>query len=109
MMVNSAKAKQLQGTWGHDENWAEFTVKVGRAGIRVSGRDVDNNEALVISNIRWDGHALSFDALSPATGWIIGHSFTPKRGGSVEEVTTFRQTLKRRRPTTPSTVRCRLR
>ncbi len=98
-MKTLAKAKLLQGTWGHDDNWAEFTVRVSRAGCRVSGRDVDNKERLRISNVLWDGQTLTFDALSPSTGWLIGHAFTPNRGSTVQEVTTFKQTLNKRGPT----------
>ena len=105
MIRNLEKARLLQGAWGHQENWGQFTVKVGRTGIRVTGCDVDDGEVFAISNIQWDGEVLSFDALTPSTGWLISHQFEPKRGGTIQEVTTFRQVLKKQKPTKPRSVR----
>jgi hypothetical protein len=105
MIKNFTKAKRLLGTWGHEDNWAEFTVKVTRRGVTVSARDVDDGEKFVVTNVEWNGESLSFDALTPSTGWLIRHKFMPNRGRTVLEETRFRQTLKRRKPTTPRSPR----
>ena len=105
MIRNFKKAKRLQGIWGRDENWAEFTVKVTPTGIAVSARDIDDGESFVVTNVAWDGEALTFDALTPSTGWLISHRFTPSRGATVQEATTFRETLQKRKPTSARTSR----
>jgi len=97
MIRNIDKAKRLEGTWGHQENWAQFTVKVNRNGIRVTGCDVDDGEVFAISNVHWDGEMLSFDSLTPSTGWLISHHFEPQRGGTIREMTTFKQKKSRDR------------
>jgi len=105
MITNLEKARRLVGTWGHQENWGQFTVTVNRSGIRVTGCDADDGDVFAISNVQWDGGVLTFDALTPSTGWLISHRFEPKRGGTVLETTTFRQELKKQKPTKPRSVR----
>jgi hypothetical protein len=102
MLENYQKAKKLQGTWGHRENWAEYTVRVTRGKIIVSAQDADDGENYPISNVLWDGNTLSFDCSIPSQDWSIHHTLVPNRGATVKHVTVFKDILVKRKSTCES-------
>ena len=93
-------AKRLEGTWFHPETSAEYTVRVSRTKISVSGVDTDDGEKFIVSDVVWDGVYLSFTTVMPSTKWRVTHRVTPNRGSTVRHEFTFVETWKKKPTTT---------
>ena len=65
----------LVGTWFHPtgDSTAEFTVTLEAGGFAVSGVDTGDGERSEISEVTWNGEALSFTSLMPSTQWRTRH------------------------------------
>jgi hypothetical protein len=65
----------LAGTWvsAEGDSAAEFTIVPTATGFAVSGRDQNDGEQFVISQVSWDGRVLRFCSLMPSTGYHARH------------------------------------
>jgi hypothetical protein len=100
MIKELNKAKRLEGTWFHPETSAEYTVRVLKTKISVSGVDVDDGEKFVVSDVLWDGTRLCFTTVMPSTKWRVTHRVTPNRGSTVRHEFTYVETWKKKPTTT---------
>ena len=84
--------RALVGTWittDEDSN-AAFTFAVVGNRFRVSGFCRSDGEKFKITQVKWDGQALSFTARMPSTGWVTKNVFRVRRDGRLDlEVTTY--------------------
>jgi len=94
----------LIGTWQEVENPISETSVVYRIAVLhgrfvVSGIDEDDGTKLKISNVRWDGSALSFTSVFPPTGHRAKHVLSELRRGLVNHwVTSTAYEVWRKRP-----------
>ena len=67
----------LLGTWfdPSGDSTAEFTVTFEAGVFAVSGVDASDGERFEISEVHWNGEALSFIGLMPSTQWRTRHVF----------------------------------
>jgi len=76
----------LVGTWivdSEDSNVAfTFAVKKGR--FSVSGFCRSDGEKFKISDVKWDGTALSFSARMPSTNTLSKNRFSIRKDGSAD-------------------------
>lgn len=85
----------LLGTWHHVAPWdsddylTEYVVSVENGAPAVAARDLNDNEAFVISAVSWDGAVLRFRSLMPSTGREGLNEFRVAANGEVECRFTF--------------------
>ena len=82
----------LVGTWVTEEedSRAAFVISVSRNKFRVSGFSRPDGEAFKITQLKWDGRALSFTARMPSTGWTTRNVLRLRRDGNANlEITLF--------------------
>jgi hypothetical protein len=85
----------LVGTWQHPAPWdsddclAEYVILVEHGAPIVSARDLNDGEAFVISEARWDGEVLSFRSFMPSTGREGRNEFSLTPAGTLQSRFTF--------------------
>lgn len=84
--VISFPVRPLIGTWvsAEDDNDVEYTVSAVN-GLVVTGRDASDGEEFVISDVAWNGTALSFRTLMPSTNHEARHSLKATQNRNVIE------------------------
>jgi hypothetical protein len=98
MVTNPDRLRRLQGTWRHRGTSAEFTIRVLKTRIVVSGVDTNDGERFAVSDVSWDGKVLSFITLMPSTRWRVVHRVTPNRGSTIRHEFTSVETWTSKRP-----------
>jgi hypothetical protein len=90
----------LVGTWVTDEedSRAEFTISMSAGGFAVTGHDISDGEAFVISNISWNGEVLRFDSLMPSTQYAARHAVRMAPDGKTMEHEFTLMEIWRRKP-----------
>ncbi len=75
------------GTWVTEEedSFVEFTISMSAAGFIVTGRDISDGEAFLISNISWNGEVLRFDSVMPSTQYGARHAVRMAPDGKMME------------------------
>ncbi|HEY4416946.1 MAG TPA: hypothetical protein VGO57_14750 [Verrucomicrobiae bacterium] len=68
---NKSKADWLVGIWRYNEAVSPvlFTIIKTARSFRVKAICESDGEELIISKVKWDGKALSFDTLTPSNKW----------------------------------------
>jgi hypothetical protein len=99
MLTNPDKAQRLHGTWYHAETSAEYTIRVLRTKVTVSGVDTDDGEKFIVSDVVWDGTVLGFTTVMPSTGWKVGHWISPNRGNTIRHEITYVETCEKKKLT----------
>ena len=78
--------EKLTGTWVTQEEDSDavfaFIIKDGI--FEVSGFERSDNEAFEITNVVWDGNALSFTAVMPSTGFRTQNIFRLRLDGNAD-------------------------
>jgi len=73
-MTNIDSFNVLVGSWRHSASWdsddylAEYIISIEADAVVVSAHDLQDGEEFIISEIKWNGHVLSFRSLMPSTG-----------------------------------------
>jgi len=77
-IVRLKHSHPLVGTWRHsDEGFGtsvQFTVLAAGEGFDVRAVDTADGEALVVSDVRWDGRALRVTTDVPSTGHRVDYA-----------------------------------
>lgn len=96
----------LEGKWiallpdGSGEPVREYVVKQTEDGISIDAKDLIDDEPMRISDIKWDGEALTFKSLVPSTGRTGLNEFTYKPEDGVLQarfIFTILENLKRKK------------
>jgi hypothetical protein len=71
-----SKLDWLVGRWRASEGQisVSFFIDRGPNGLRVQAVDESDGEKLVVSKVKWDGKALSFETLTPSNKWRTRNS-----------------------------------
>lgn len=68
------KLKLILGKWRHPTPWdsndylTEYVISYKDGKPVVTGKDVQDGEDFIVSDVSWDGHVLRFKTLMPSTG-----------------------------------------
>jgi hypothetical protein len=97
-MTEISKEHPLVGTWitEDEDSDSAYVVKASRGRFVVSGFCRSDGERFRITQTRWDGLNLSFEALMPSTKWKSRHVFRLKKDGSVEHEITIWENWKKK-------------
>ena len=82
----------LAGTWITDDedSDAAFVISISKGKFQVNGFCRSDGERFEITQVKWDGRALSFVARMPSTDAITGNTFRLRPDGRADfELTTF--------------------
>ena len=97
MLQNPEKAMALEGRWRHPDTSAEYTIRVLKTKVIVSGIDSDDGEEFAVLDVAWDGNNLTFTSLMPSTRWKVVHRIKPNRGQTIRHEFTCVETWKKKR------------
>ena len=87
--------ESILGTWKHVAPWdsddwlSEYTIALVNGTLVVTGRDTNDGEAYVVSEVQWDGSMLSFRTLVPSTGREGLNEFRADGNGGLKSRFTF--------------------
>jgi hypothetical protein len=90
--------KNLIGTWRSSIPWdssdylCEYTVLGSESHPEVQAVDLQDGEEFVVSDVAWDGNALSFRTLMPSTGRIGVCRFRAESDDQIVSEFTFTET-----------------
>jgi hypothetical protein len=82
----------LIGTWvtNDEDSDAAFTFAVADGEFRVSGFCQSDGEEFEITDVNWNGTALTFTAIMPSTGFVTKNVFRIRPDGKLDlELTTY--------------------
>ncbi len=85
-----SKKDCLVGTWRYEEAVRPmlFTIAKKTRGFSIEAVDESDGEALIVSKIKWDGKALTFETLTPSNQWRTRNRLTIiSRTRAVHELT----------------------
>lgn len=88
-------ASPFLGTWRHVAPWsgddylAEYVVSWENGALSVSGRDLNDGETFLISDISFDGRVLRFRSVMPSTRREGVNEFSLTSDGEIESRFTF--------------------
>ena len=89
------KEHSLEGKWvstmphDTDDYLVEYIITSNENGFDVSARDLQDDEQMEITNIKWDGDTLSFKSYMPSTERSGFAQFRLKSDGNIESKFTF--------------------
>jgi hypothetical protein len=97
-MPEISKEHPLVGTWitEDEDSDSAYVVKFTRGRFVVSGFCRSDGERFRITQTRWDGFSLSFNALMPSTKWKSRHVFRLMKNGCVEHEITIWEIWKKK-------------
>ncbi len=89
----------LIGTWvtKDEDSDAAFTFSVTDGEFRVSGFCQSDGEEFEISDVKWDGNALTFNAIMPSTGFATRNVFSIRLDGKLDLELTTHEVWKKKR------------
>jgi hypothetical protein len=82
-VVRLPSSHVLAGVWAASDSSVRYSIRPKGASFEVSAVDSEDGEALVVSNIAWDGSVLRFTSLCPSTGWQLEHVLELTSTGAV--------------------------
>ena len=82
-VVRLTSSHLLAGVWAASDSSVRYSINPKGATFEVSAVDSEDGEALVISNVDWDGRVLRFTSVCPSTGWRLDHVLEVTSTGAV--------------------------
>ena len=86
----------IEGKWvsafpsDSDDYLVEYLIEKSKDGkIKICARDLQDEEEMEISNIKWDGNILFFQSFMPSTERVGFAQFRLKENGNIESKFTF--------------------
>lgn len=97
-MISVSSDHPLVGTWitSEEDSNAAFIFEVSNNQFRVSGFCRTDGEQFQMSDVNWDGQALSFVALMPSTNTVSRNIFRMRPDGTADLALTTYEIWKKR-------------
>ena len=73
----------LEGTW-YSPEWSSVEIKIKKlkTTVQIKAVDKEDQEKLLVKNIKWDDKSISFDLYTPSTDHTCKHVLTYQGDGN---------------------------
>ncbi len=67
---------RFTGTWNVEDSTAQFLIENKNGVVKITGKDREDHEPFIVSNVKWDQLALYSEVMMPSTNHTISIKLT---------------------------------